>query len=141
MSSVRLEITPHAVEQYRRRWCDPTTSYFAANAELVEMAASATPTKRRTYPGDEIWLAERVRLVVKRDGSGAAPVVVTVLPLERGPIVEVVDEPEFEPYEARPVVADAEREAAEALRELRAANRRWDAARARVIQLGGALPK
>lgn len=129
--TARLIITPHAVEQYRRRWA-PDVSIDGARADLeARVNAGASPTKTRTHAGDEIWRSDDVRLVVKRDHGGAAPVIVTVLPRE-----DVCSGELFIDYDPRGQIApddwvlrDARREVGEKLESLRAANRAYDSAK------------
>ena len=89
----RFFITPHAVEQYIRRFCVDGTDYDTALAELIELTSSArfvAYSKRADRA--EIWECKRIgkkqrehrvsrmRFVVGRMMPGPLPQVVTVLP-------------------------------------------------------------
>jgi len=72
-------VTPHAVEQYRRRVC-PGLSYDAALADLVDLSESAhrvktLPTGAALYRGPKPL---RLRCIVAH-GDGPLPALVTVL--------------------------------------------------------------
>lgn len=67
-----LGLSHHAVEQYVAR-------YSGTEAECRALASQAVPTKERTANGQEVWVADGVRFVVKRD-RGIGPVAVTTLP-------------------------------------------------------------
>lgn len=71
-TSGALALTSHAIHQYASR-------YAGTEAECRDLAARAVPTKERTAGGQEVWVADGVRFVVKRD-RGIGPVAVTVLP-------------------------------------------------------------
>ena len=79
---MNLWVTAHAVQQFVSRW-RPITPTADARRELLEIAASAKPLKRRPMSGDcTLYVAittagERICLCV-RDGG-----VITVLP-DRG---------------------------------------------------------
>lgn len=90
----QLRLTQHAIDRFVERHGDGRDREEQAE-ELFRLAASARSTKQRTLRGEEIWTAEHVSFVVKRDvGCGRAAndsvVVVTVLPARRQPIREVV---------------------------------------------------
>lgn len=69
----RLSLTHHAVEQYVAR-------HGGTEEECRALADRAVPTNERTSRGgQEVWTADGVRFVVKRD-RGLGPVAVTVLP-------------------------------------------------------------
>lgn len=80
-------VSKHAVERYRDRW-RPELSLDDAGAQLralVEMAKPIRETSRRK--GDELWAVGNVKLVITRNTTDRAPLVVTVLP--HTPIVDV----------------------------------------------------
>lgn len=67
-----LALTSHAIHQYADR-------HGGTEAECRTLAERAVPTRERTPAGQEVWTADGVRFVVKRD-RGLGPVAVTVLP-------------------------------------------------------------
>jgi hypothetical protein len=154
--TARLQITLHAVEQYQRRWV-PALTIAQARLELVHACElGACATRDRTPKGDQIWRVGAVRLVVKRDHGGSAPVVVTVLPPVHG---DGGDGPTIDEEEDRRIsqettkwmldisLREAATESQEKLAALKVANRAYEAARrheadvrARVSALTPLLP-
>ena len=79
--SGELRVTFHAIERYQRRH-RPQETIEAVKADVEMLAYMARPMRERTPLGDEMWTAENVRFVVKRDPGGAC-IAVTVLPVQR----------------------------------------------------------
>jgi hypothetical protein len=71
-------LTQHAVERFQQRWA-PDESFAVLSERLQSLIATATRVREKTHRGHEIWTADGVRFVVKRDPR-VGPVVVTVLP-------------------------------------------------------------
>lgn len=92
---IKLNLTHHAIEQYQKRWARGL-SIEEAEEELIKLCNSgAAATKYKTSNGDQIWRCGDIQMVIKRDGGGSWPVVVTVLP-PYASIVEVG--PEKDPW-------------------------------------------
>lgn len=76
---MRAHITAHAVERYQLRWRRDLDERDAAT-ELAVLVASARPMRSKSLKDHEVWINGDIRLVIKRDGPGHPPSVVTVLP-------------------------------------------------------------
>lgn len=96
-------LTWHAFERFVERH-GPFCSRDAAAAGLDMEASAAARIRRRTLLGQEQWRGPSgVLFVVKRDGHGAPPVCVTVLPRELATIA--INAREIEPDRDRDEVA------------------------------------
>jgi hypothetical protein len=83
-NEVRLVITTHAIERFRKRWA-PGLGLSHAKRELLFLATGAVPVRRKTMAGDELWTCkwdEQIVFVVRRDSGERRPICVTVLPPE-----------------------------------------------------------
>lgn len=79
-----LFFSEHAVRRFQQRH-RPDLSRECALAELHRLAEEASPLKERSLCGDEQWAAGEdgdILFIVRRDGGGRRPTVVTVLPQE-----------------------------------------------------------
>lgn len=75
-------VTDHAFERFAER-CMKGQPYEQIQAYLNAEAMSATPVRQRTLSGEQQWVSQSgVIFVMRRDGNGALPVCVTVLPRE-----------------------------------------------------------
>jgi len=74
-----MRLTHHAVEQYAMRW-------GGSEEDLRALAARAVRTKTKTPHGQEVWVSDDIRFVVKYDPGERDPICVTVLPYRPGPI-------------------------------------------------------
>jgi hypothetical protein len=75
-------VTDHAFERFAER-CMKGQSYEEVQVYLNAEALSATPVRQRTLSGEQKWVSQSgVVFVMRRDGNGALPVCVTVLPRE-----------------------------------------------------------
>lgn len=102
-----LVLTHHAVERFRNRWV-PELGQEDARQALIVLASEAKPMVGRSLKGDEMWIADGVRFVVRRDGDGYPPVCVTVLEREPGPLADVDFEDAFgDPLPPRPPLISA----------------------------------
>lgn len=97
-------LTHHAIERFVERY-GPFPSHESARVSLETEASAATPIRERTIVGQEQWRGPSgVLFVVKRDGRGAPPVCVTVLPRRsrRIAISELETEPDRDQDEGTP---------------------------------------
>ena len=74
-----IQLTGHAIDRYRERYC-PNLSVEEARTEVMKEIEGASPTKNKSVNNDEIWISENgVRFVVKRDAQTRVLVCTTIL--------------------------------------------------------------
>ena len=80
-NSGSVSVSVHAIERLVDRWY-PNMSVAKAEAYLKDTFSRATRCKEKTRRlKDEVWMNEdRVRFVIRRDGSDFIPIITTVLP-------------------------------------------------------------
>jgi len=80
VTGLAFTLTHHAVERYAERHTDGQTTESTMEY-LTREAVTATPMRARTQSGEQQWVSQSgVVFVLKRDGYGALPVCVTILP-------------------------------------------------------------
>jgi hypothetical protein len=75
-----IDIADHAVDRYIKRW-EPNLSRNEAEIKIRELVYESKRINQKSKHGDELWMSPSgCMFVIKRDGVGCVPFVVTVLP-------------------------------------------------------------
>ena len=129
-----LILTHHAVERFRKRWV-PELGYDDARQALIVLASEAKPMTARSLKGDEMWIADGVRFVVRRDGDGLPPTCVTVLEREAGLLADAdFEDPFGDPLPPKPPLLAAIEARDDAMLRLRKLEQTIHAAREELVE-------